>query len=260
MNEQLYFHIGFHKTGSTWLQTYLFSNKEYFNLMNNFSQPWDDEILSYLVKCHLSDFDPNYLQDLVLSRVNKNKINIISAERLSGHPSSGGFDSDSISKKIYLSFPDAKIIVVSRDYDSFKISAYKQVVKEGYLGEFINFNDNAAWKKSSPSDFYFNHDNIIKIYKNRFDNVLELSFDKLRKDKSSFLELISKFCERKIKIQNSEKMLNKTYTNKRIRALRFLNKFRKTEFNLCPIISINEKFIFKLSFLFSWLFLNKKIN
>ena len=34
--ELIYFHIGFHKTGSTWLQRELFSDKSYFNLLNNF--------------------------------------------------------------------------------------------------------------------------------------------------------------------------------------------------------------------------------
>lgn len=163
MQDQIYFHIGFHKTGSTWLQKELFSDESSFNLLNNFEQPWDDPLISYLIKCHLSVFNPIYFQKLVLKKIKKNKINIISAERLSGHPISGGFDSDSISKKIYLSFPNAKIIVVSRDRKAFKVSAYKQVVKEGYLGKFHDFNAEKSWKKPGPTDFYFNQSNIIQI-------------------------------------------------------------------------------------------------
>ena len=40
--EQIYFHIGFHKTGTTWLQNKLFLNTEHFNLINNHTQPWNN--------------------------------------------------------------------------------------------------------------------------------------------------------------------------------------------------------------------------
>ena len=46
---QLYFHIGFHKTATTFLQKNIFSNKKTFNLLNNYKTPWDDEIIRYLV-------------------------------------------------------------------------------------------------------------------------------------------------------------------------------------------------------------------
>lgn len=258
--ELIYFHIGFHKTGSTWLQRELFSDKSYFNLLNNFFEPWKDDLTSYLVKCNLSTFDPIYFNKLVLERIKKDRINIISAERISGHPISGGFDADSISKKIYQSFPNAKIIIVSRDYNSFKNSTYKQVVKEGYPGKFQDFNGMMSWKKSGPSDFYFNQSNIIEIYKKTFDNVLELDFRQFQKDKEGFINSISTFFKKKIELNYNTLIINKTYSNKRIRAIRFLNKFRKTEYNEFPLITLSKKKINRLSIFFSFCFSKTKFD
>lgn len=45
----IYFHIGLHKTGSTWLKKNLFSNLEYFNLLNDYVRPWEDPIIKKLI-------------------------------------------------------------------------------------------------------------------------------------------------------------------------------------------------------------------
>ena len=54
--------------------------------------------------------------------------------------------------------------------------------------------------------------------------------------------------------------INKTYSNRRIRSIRFLNKFRKTEFNRFPLIELNKKTITILSRVFSYFYTNKKLN
>lgn len=262
MTNQLCFHIGFHKTGSTWLQNELFLKSEYFNLINDFVRPWNDPIVSYLVRTPISEFDQNYFTDTVKRKFTENRVNIISAERLSGHPISGGFDSADIAKKIKLSFPDAKIILVKRNISSFKHSTYKQVIMEGYPGSTHDFFEFNHWKIPGPSNAYFKQSFIQDIHIELFGskNVLELSFEEFTVDKRAFIKSISNFCKIKIDYDFNKKIINKTRSNRRMRALRSLNKFRRTEYNPYPILNISSKLIYLLSIIISVLFSNKNFK
>jgi hypothetical protein len=255
----LFFHIGFHKTGSTWLQKNLFSNIEYFNLLNNYAEPWTDVLISYLIQTNINEFDSLHFRNLVLKNYKTNKINIVSAERISGHPFSGGYDSLSLAKKIKKSFPDAKIIIVKREINSFKLSCYKQQISRGYPGTFSQFFKN-NWILPPKSEFYFDHKNITDIYKSQFTNVLELEFEKFINDKTNFLNLLFTFL--KINIETSfflkQPIANKTKTNRRLRSIRFFNKFNRSEYNDFPILTLNSKLLNLLSFSMSFLFSNRE--
>ncbi|MBB78569.1 MAG: hypothetical protein CL844_06160 [Crocinitomicaceae bacterium] len=260
--EQIYFHIGFHKTGTTWLQNKLFLNTEHFNLINNHTHPWNDELMKYIITTHTNDFEKDKLLELIKPKIKKDKINIISAERLSGHPYSAGNDIKLIAEKIYKTFPSAKIIIVTRDYDSFIISTFKQIVKEGYPGSFQQYINRNQWFFPTTPKHYFDHKNTVQLYKDLFNdqNILELNFNTFKSDKKIFLKSISKFIEKELNINITEHnhIVNKTYSNNRIRAIKFLNKFRKSEYNQYPIIILNPKLIRRISILISPFFSNKK--
>jgi len=262
--KDIYFHIGFHKTGTTWLQNEVFSNTEFFNFINNHLRPWDDILIDYLVTTHPDDFESDKLFEIVNKRINKTKINIVSAERLSGHPISGGYDTRSIAEKIYKTFPKAKIIIVTRDYKSFTISTFKQIVKQGYPGSFHDYINNTNWFLPRPSKFYFENNNTVKIYKDLFNpkNVLVLDFNTFKSNKEKYLEMISTFFSVNLIFFNGSynKIVNKTFSNRRIRAIRLLNKFRKTEYNQFPIINLKKNSIFLLSTLLSYCLSNKKLD
>jgi hypothetical protein len=262
--KEIYFHIGFHKTGTTWLQQKVFLNTDHFNLLNDHIKPWNDKLISYLVTSHPSDFQSDTLLQIIKPRIKKNKINIVSAERLSGHPYSAGFDTEAIAEKIYKTFPKAKIIIVSRDKKSFIYSSYKQLVKRGYPGNFTNYVNSHNWFFPTHTKFYFEHKNTINLYKDIFgtSNILNLEFQCFQKSKNEFLNSISRFLQIEISIEENDQstFINKTYSNRRIRSIRFLNKFRKTEFNRFPLIELNKKTITILSRVFSYFYTNKKLN
>ena len=260
----IYFHIGFLNTGTTWLQKTLLSNSKYFNLLNNYTKPWEDPIIKKLVLSDLESFDAIEYSKLIKSKYKKNKINIISSERLSGHPISKGFDSELIAQKIYKSFPNAKIIIVTRETKSFIISTYKQIVKQGYPGSFQSYLNASSWFFPVFSNKYFKHEYIVKKYLNLFGfkNVLELKFEKFKLSNEEFLNSILRFMKSEIIIEKNKKkdIVNISFSNRRIRSIRFLNKIRRSEYNPFSILSLGKKIIFIISIIISPFFSNKKFS
>lgn len=258
---QIYFHIGFHKTGTTWLQKNVFLNKDYFNILNDHIKPWNDNLIKYLVCSKLETFDKERVISIVTNRFKKDKINIVSAERLSGHPYSGGYDTHLIAKKIYKSFPNAKIIIVKREINSFINSSYKQIVKQGFPGNISNYLETSNWIFPNSSELYFNHNHTIDLYNNMFnsENVLKLDFTTFKNNKNVFLESLKIFfnINFSLNLNKQNKIVNKTYSNKRIRAIRYLNRFRKSEYNQYPIFVLNKKTVNLLSILISSFFSSK---
>ncbi|WP_346857509.1 sulfotransferase domain-containing protein [uncultured Draconibacterium sp.] len=260
--KKVYFHIGFHKTGTTWLQTQIFSNSDHFNLINNFREPWKDEIIQYLVLTPLHKFQAKELTQKIERKIESNKINFISAERLSGHPVSGGYDAYDIAKKIHRTFPNARIIMNTREPSSFKISCYKQIVKEGFPGKFDSLEQNTHWKTVHPSKIYFQQNDLINYYKDLFGstNLLIQTFEDFSSNPRLYFNNLSQFVGINIPPPTYKKKINGSISNRRIRAIRTLNRFRETELNPFPIIKIGERFSNYLSIILSIFFSNSKFN
>jgi len=262
MENLIYFHIGFHKTATTYLQSILFNNSKNINLINDYKRPWEDPIIRYFVLTPIHLFNDQYIKELVSEKQEFNKTNIISAERLSGHPGSGGFDSFDIAKKIRLTYPNAKIIVNSREYESFKKSCYSQLIKEGYCGKYDDLDSN-NWKLPGTSDTYFKQTFIIKHYQKLFgkENVLVQKYEEFLSSRLLFNDKLAQF----LRISGFEdlednKIINKSLSNAEIKVLRNLNKLRRTEFNRHPIISIKDKNCFRITKLLSMIFRIKNEN
>lgn len=232
----LFIHIGHHKTASTFLQN-LFKIHPEINLLNDFKKPWKDELIFNLVS--KSKFSVQKVQKITNERIVANKVNIISAERLSGHPYSCGYDAELIMLRIKECFPDAKIIIVQRDVKSFTLSVYKQMVKEGYCGKLKDFLETDDWKSNQNRTKYLSQQPLIDSYLTKFSSVLILSFEDLISDEPFFFNSISQFINVSLEKYNTAR-LNPTWKDRRINALRTLNKFRKTELNKFPIVNFGD--------------------
>lgn len=261
--KDIVFHIGFHKTGTTWLQKQYFSNPNYFHVINNYAQPWNDELMQNIINVDSFSFNIEKVKEFITTRSSKELINVITAERLSGHPISGAYDAKDIAYRLNKIEPKAKVIVTTREPKSFIVSVYKQMVREGFCGSSHDFLFKNNWKTSNRSRSYFLQEEIINTYKSVFgkDNVLILSFNEFKKDKKTYISKIESFLNIKTSTIKDEKdtLINEAFSNKRMRTIQKLNKFRKTEYNPYPIINIGRKGVFFLSKLFAFLFSNKPI-
>ena len=63
-------HIGVHKSGTTWLQEAFFSKHPDLNLVNNYNEPWKDNLIKYLIKKD-NQFSPERAREILVNAIEK---------------------------------------------------------------------------------------------------------------------------------------------------------------------------------------------
>lgn len=131
LSDKILLHIGYHKTATTWFQSELFAQPELgFQLLSNRN-------LVHKAFCQPNPFcdEPNqYIQQVVSeagAATNAGKTFVLSHERLSGYPSSGGFDSRQIADRLKLHFPNARVLCLFREQKAMILSAWRQQIVDG---------------------------------------------------------------------------------------------------------------------------------
>jgi len=131
-NYNIYIHIGFHRTGSTFLQT------EFFPVIPNSNCIDQFEIIDELVALTTTDefiWKNTNIKDVTIKsiedKLDVTKINIISAEALSGYPFIKSVNRSLILNRIKNIFPEAKIILGIRSQDKLIQSFYSLYIREG---------------------------------------------------------------------------------------------------------------------------------
>lgn len=200
-------HIGYHKTASTWLQTHILDNPE-TRLKRFFSKK---DIRDFIVLPHSLDFNSiavrtHHLklmkQAIEGENLAEDTISVISSERLSGHPHSGGYDSKEIADRLKACFPDGKVLIVIREQKSAISSCYLQYVKYGgtcSIKDYIK-----PPKRGLPviplfKFEHFDYSKLIQYYIDLFgqENVLAIPFELFKDDPQKFYTHIVEFTKAK---------------------------------------------------------------
>ncbi len=179
-------HIGYHRAGSTWLQRFLFANTE-----AGFVQPFDrkKDVSPALVAPHPLEFDPaaaaRVFSDGLARAAAEGKVPVISAERLSGYPDSGGYDSKEIADRLATVFPDSRILIVIRRQEEMLLSFYKVYVWAGGalpLEEYVDPPKRGRMRQPRFRFAYLAYHRLIAYYQKRFgrDRVMVLPFEDIR--------------------------------------------------------------------------------
>ena len=241
---QIIIHIGVHKTATTWLQQKLFSSHPEINLINNFMYPWNDDLISYLIKS--SSFSPEYCRDIFEERIknNTNKTIVISTEEFIGHPFSGGYNKKLIANRLSQVFPDAKIILTIRNQADITYSLYQQMVKMGYLGSISQMLNEDFWSRPGFRNEFFDYYSIYKLYTGLFkaQNIGVFSQEQLKSNSEFFIKNVCDFIGvDSTKFKLDVKPVAKSLSEKKIKAIRFMNHFRNTEYNPYPVFQMKNK-------------------
>jgi hypothetical protein len=117
---------------------------------------------------------------------------VVSNERLSGHPSSGGYDSKEIADRLAAVFPEGKVLIVIREQRSVIQSVYKQYVLAGGPSPFGRFVDAPADPADRVPAFdfrFYEYHHLIRHYQDRFGggSVRVLAYETFVQDPAEFV-------------------------------------------------------------------------
>jgi len=144
MNKQIYVHIGFPRTGTTFLQEEVFpyiDTSEVYYISHSSNNPIKDILVKltytniYLNPINKEEFEQ--VESFLLS-IKQNKI-FISLESLTGDVFDNHFPYIVISEALKQLFPSAKILIIIRRQDDLIKSYYLYSLYEGHFKTFKKF-------------------------------------------------------------------------------------------------------------------------
>lgn len=197
----LLIHIGLHKTGSTWLQQAIF-NDAARGFTTELDTPRHQLVHDFVLPDPLA-YDPQdaralYLPNIAAAEAGGRTL-VLSHERLSGYPSSGGYDRGLIAERLHASFPEAKILIVLREQRALIRSMYSQHITDGgngTLDQFLYRPERGLGRRPWFNFDMYAFDRLIELYRRLFgpDRVLVLAYEHLNADSQGFVDAISAFC------------------------------------------------------------------
>ncbi len=210
-------HIGYHKTGSTFLQRRIFPQLSFNQLM----QPQ----VGYLAKSQ--PYNPyKFVKQLEQKhKLNQSQGTIISQETLSGQGDGNPmWDAHLIAERLHETFPNAKILIVIRNQLDYILSFYTfRVVKRGLerhpLPQYLE--DKFDWLHTK-----LQYDLLVRHYLNLFgqNQVRILLYEDLVQDANVFIQDILNFINIQTEIEWTNQRENQGTRNRQlISAHRLLN-------------------------------------
>ncbi|WP_181347753.1 hypothetical protein [Thalassobacillus sp. CUG 92003] len=250
-SKQKIVHIGYHKTGTTFLQNVLFpEHPEIFYVNRPITQRlflrigslfFDVEKTKKEINRLLEQLDPNQ------------KALVFSDEELSGNihtGGNGGYLSKEVADRIYKTMPDAHIVITVRNQVSMIDSVYKQYVKKGGtfgLKKYLYDNGGANHRFPQFSFTHFEYDQLINYYIKLFgpDNVHVFIYEKARKDREYYNNMLEELGLSRLEDLNKlvDKQENPSYSTISLRIARIFNHFYGKD-------PINKKGIMNLPLLY----------
>jgi len=239
-------HIGYHKTGTSWLQRYYFSSE----LLGYYTPLPNPFVRDHMVQPHPLNFDA--------TRTRKNLDNcfkykeglcpVISHERLSGNPHSGGFDTTIIAGRIKEIYPNARILIIFREQSKIILSCYRQYIRAGGIAKLKQYLYPVQRHRIPQFSFdYFKYDVVVSLYNELFGamNVLALPYEIFRNQPLEFFSRINAFCQIDIDDDTLQKVPIHVRENRALQNIalqRRLNRYwRRSDFNPAPFVDLYRR-------------------
>ena len=248
MSQPVAVHIGFHKTATTWLQSEVFPRHPHLRTYVE-GRVWDDPFLRCIVADSDREFDAGRARTAYERGLNRlgsltpDDVVVVSAERLSGHAASGGYDTIRIARRLHDVVPEARVLIVVRSQIDMIESEYRQLVGEGYRGRVSSLWATDAWKRVQFDVGHYEYDTLVLEYQRLFgpDNVAVFTYEGVLADRNRFLERLAKFFGVEpfnLGTDIAERDVHPGLPNRGLGLLRALNHLRRTELNPFPTIDL----------------------
>ena len=216
MNNNI-FHIGYHKTATTWFQ------KNFYPFVNHISFIERQKIRSYFYENNIENFDSNIHQ-------------VFCDEELSGNIHNGGlsgFLTDNVAQKIS-KFNNPKVIIFIRNQYDIIASSYMQYVKEGGNYSISKYISHSSFPRSNRSALFsyahFDYYRLIKLYESLIgkENIYVYLFEDFVQDNKGFISEFIKDHDFDILIEDLDFISNnRSYSYLSYRLARFFNCFTR---------------------------------
>ncbi|MGP1310857.1 MAG: sulfotransferase, partial [Phycisphaerales bacterium] len=226
----LLIHLGYHKTGTTWLQQVIFRDADC-----GFHRPAsrDDLIDAFVLPAALS-FDADATRECFRAGIEQTRergaIPVLTAERLSGNPHSGGYDSALIADRLHQTFPEAHVLLMVREQESMTLSSYGQYVRAGGPQSLKRYLRSPKMGQARLPRFrweYLEYDRLVAHYHALFgaDKVHVFAFEQLRRDPAATARSIVGFAGARIPAEIPTDGRNTGMSGATIAVKRQVNRF-----------------------------------
>lgn len=222
-------HIGYHKTGSSWLQKQLFPNARGVSLVPRI------EVRRHILVPGPATFDPETARAALLE--GREGQLVLSEEELSGNLHTGGLHgafSKELAHRLYGCFPEGRVVIFIRNQRTMISSAYKQYVKGGGTRRIERFLRPSKAPHKNPSfelDFLA-YDRLVACYESLFgrQNVSVYLYEDFSADPRRFAERFAADLGLDLDLDTiSTGAVNAGYKSGTLAVLRFLNLFHNRE-------------------------------
>jgi hypothetical protein len=196
-SEQIHpiFHIGFHKTGTTFLQKNLFESHPSLQRVNRFS------VNRIFIFPNDLEYSKAGAREFVKNEMEKAKREsctpIFSNEGMTGGHSTGGYNLVRIAERIHHAAPDARILIVIREQRSMLLSLHAQYIKAfGSLSFAQYINPTHTNRNEVFHSVTLEYDRLIEEYISKFGSscVKVLPFELLAVNPTKFIRGVAELC------------------------------------------------------------------
>jgi len=246
--QEIICHIGFPKTGTTFLQKKVFPNIKNVNYLAGGKIK---QLLHDVVQKDDSFYNKFKTRAQLIQLHNSNLNMLFSNEQLTGHHIKTEFPNRTQIARRLKAAGVNKIIITIRNQSDVLESSYKQYIKSGgvlKISKFFDLNNNL-----NPILYidYFNYVKIIELYSEIFglENVKILQFEDIFSKNTTFYNQLASFLKvENIDFKNSPELkVNKSLSNFSTKLLRVINHFTYHSYSPSSLISkkLSSVFFYK---------------
>jgi hypothetical protein len=210
MKNKIVLHVGFPKTGSSFLKEKIFLKLKEVNLINT--------------------------PDLGKIEIDTDKINLIRDDGWSGVPTIDNlkYQGREYIDKLQSMFPDAKVIIGIREKTSWMNSYYRHIVKCGLKYTWDEWNNLSEFEKVNMTDY-------VTYLKSKFKDVYVYDFEDFKKSPDKIVDDICKFIGVEVPNYKNE-IINPGWTDVGVKISLPFNKLFRTKWNKDAPLPMPKRF------------------